>query len=1251
MFVYGVRQSGEDINVANDFSLHVPFGWCYDTDELNTGEEPALTLFQPETIPAEYQAGCFELNDDTDMNVQVAINRIGTVEVPDNEDAIDVDIEELLRQQSDQAKNISLLAALGALLSDADHTEDDESINDFHRMYKIIKDEPFLKVGYFTSGLYGKTVFNVLLFTSHHVYSAIQVKCLQDDFEKNEKLVDGILSSIKPLNVKVYAKSEEQKCFRQLEYTQNIMVNVGPLCVGLPDGFEYVTEDHVPANDKKAKLLLKDYALVAAESDCKGGLRGYRDASFGINLTEPVQTDISDEQWKYKDAIKQSIESSCGRKILKTVKEGKNYIIAFGKGNECGSDESSYWITFFVAILCGSLQYTGNLYFNTKKAKLSDYSKAVETFCKHITVNTKKTKKAATDRLRAELGDMLAENGRLKGILGPQLYSKDVIFNNDNEVNYDGKHTNITGFQLNAAVMDDYPKIKLHIRAVAQELKRLIVFVDQNENLMIPKEKLHPEILKATRNNPITGATVFELCAWHMLMINETDNNQYTVAIDTNLIRGIPDAYNFVGEFIKTLRAFNEISGDFEITFVPTKNYDGPCKEISSPVNGAVKGRLSKKYILSVSGSNVGLESPPKQSQTQTIPDKDNEHNTDKKQDNLERKAIGISNVTFFMNSEVCKWLYNQFGGNGQDVNVQLMEKDNFSYDVIDHPFHLTIKSDDDVALILYIRNQYGIYEEAQANAHMVFHKSGEKPSLIRQNGVSGDVNTTMLYYLKVAIQLRKYISTELYKKMADLDAEKEGVLVTLKNNDIVFEIVSGEKRPSLLCNSLLEGMHYARPYMDETVKSFTADQSDTFTEEQEDKVQTEKEKEKAEKERIKKEEEEKAKRQEEAKRQRAEKRKEAAERKREAKRQEEEKRKREQEAKEQLEAARAREIENRVNRKESMLQTFARSICPMIREEYRVKIGQQLAIRGAAEEKLKSLGLFKRNQKQEQRDIMAECDRIINGAQWVMKNADILSNITPRIAADLAKEDREYQKKLVDRLFPAQESTASQNKNTLSTQQQSAEQEVKKIILNVLSRSSQPMTVEMIQNSHNRLSSEYRIEQILDDLKAEGLVRCERIPGRYYEFLYAILDKPNVDTSVPTYDVMSIDFNNSNAVKWAIKQDLDFILRQWQYDSRQRIGLGDVYSKDVVDTRQIRIDLLRFYEVHEGQNIQTLSSILPDSLKGVFGGSLMASYCEKDLVSHGYLKEPYWKNGILTSALTDKGALLLALYRLFYEA
>ena len=99
-----------------------------------------------------------------------------------------------------------------------------------------------------------------------------------------------------------------------------------------------------------------------------------------------------------------------------------------------------------------------------------------------------------------------------------QLYSKDIIFNNENEISYDGKHTKMDGVQMNAMYLDDYPIIRDNATIFYAELKKLVSFIEANDKLRIPKTKFHKNILKATRNNPITGTTLFGLCAWHMII-------------------------------------------------------------------------------------------------------------------------------------------------------------------------------------------------------------------------------------------------------------------------------------------------------------------------------------------------------------------------------------------------------------------------------------------------------------------------------------------------------------------------------------------------------------------------------------------------------------------------------------------------------------------------------------------------------------------------------------------------------------
>ena len=111
---------------------------------------------------------------------------------------------------------------------------------------------------------------------------------------------------------------------------------------------------------------------------------------------------------------------------------------------------------------------------------------------------------------------------------------------------------------------------------------------------MLPKHSFHKELLCATRDEPITGLTVLDLCAWHMLMLTRNSDNDYTAFVDTNLIKGIPDAYAFIGEFIRTLRHYNGQNEDFCVHFNLTNNLDSPCGGIDTPVSGAVCRRIDE---------------------------------------------------------------------------------------------------------------------------------------------------------------------------------------------------------------------------------------------------------------------------------------------------------------------------------------------------------------------------------------------------------------------------------------------------------------------------------------------------------------------------------------------------------------------------------------------------------------------------------------------------------------------------------
>ncbi len=185
------------------------------------------------------------------------------------------------------------------------------------------------------------------------------------------------------------------------------------------------------------------------------------------------------------------------------------------------------------------------------------------------------------------------KDGKLDAFRVAEWFCRDVLFSNDGDFLFDGTHHVMKGLQLNAASPQSSALSPL-MDALFPEIQCICAVVEQNEKLMLPKSSFHKEILRATRDEPITGLTVLDLCAWHMLVLMRNSDDDYTAFVDTNLIKGIPNAYAFIGEFIRTLRHYNDQKEDFCVHFNLTNNLDSPCGGIDTPVSGAVCKRIDE---------------------------------------------------------------------------------------------------------------------------------------------------------------------------------------------------------------------------------------------------------------------------------------------------------------------------------------------------------------------------------------------------------------------------------------------------------------------------------------------------------------------------------------------------------------------------------------------------------------------------------------------------------------------------------
>ena len=117
---------------------------------------------------------------------------------------------------------------------------------------------------------------------------------------------------------------------------------------------------------------------------------------------------------------------------------------------------------------------------------------------------------------------------------------------------------------INSLKLSEHPLLAEKRDVLAPEIANLLLELDAVPELRVSKEKIHKKLLPLLFNDhavPLTGMTVMNLLAYHMLHIQENGPDGYTAIIDRNLVAGIPDAYRYAAEFLRQLRLYNGKSG------------------------------------------------------------------------------------------------------------------------------------------------------------------------------------------------------------------------------------------------------------------------------------------------------------------------------------------------------------------------------------------------------------------------------------------------------------------------------------------------------------------------------------------------------------------------------------------------------------------------------------------------------------------------------------------------------------------
>ncbi len=157
------------------------------------------------------------------------------------------------------------------------------------------------------------------------------------------------------------------------------------------------------------------------------------------------------------------------------------------------------------------------------------------------------------------------------------------------------------------------------------------------------------------------------------------------------------------------------------------------------------------------------------------------------------------------------------------DENTDATVGPNFSFDIIEQPFHCVVSSDDNgTELKLYIRSEVGVMKENPDFAATMFveeQEDGGRSKITADSGRIGEVADTFLLFMGVVEGINRYVEENgLVSELSNIDTESEGFLASLNGEDLSFRKVSGKQRPLLACTTLLGGVQMRRPYMDEIV-------------------------------------------------------------------------------------------------------------------------------------------------------------------------------------------------------------------------------------------------------------------------------------------------------------------------------------------------------------------------------------------------------------------------------------------------
>lgn len=194
---------------------------------------------------------------------------------------------------------------------------------------------------------------------------------------------------------------------------------------------------------------------------------------------------------------------------------------------------------------------------------------------------------------------------------------------------------------------------------------------------------------------------------------------------------------------------------------------------------------------------------------------------TGKPSEPKQSEACVLTKARFFMDSDVHTWLVDK-AENTENLNLAL--NCDFTFDVIDQAICCCVCTQDNhLDIKLYIRREMGIVENyPDATLSIAVSSEEFEVEKFTESGHIGNANQSIMLFMKAAMMLLMQLSEKgVFDEFSNMDTGKEGVLIRLENDELVFEHVTGQDRPVLSCQMYDGHVKAMRPYEDELAEEF----------------------------------------------------------------------------------------------------------------------------------------------------------------------------------------------------------------------------------------------------------------------------------------------------------------------------------------------------------------------------------------------------------------------------------------------